>query len=111
MIRVDEIWLSRAYLDMRSGPDTTLARVVRAFGEAKPYCAYVFANKRANRLKILVHDGYGLWLAARRLHQGKFTWSALREGGAVCLEDAQLQALVVGLPWQYLRSDYTIKHL
>ena len=50
MIRLDEIWLSRAPLDMRSGPDTTLARVVRSFGEAKPHCAYVFANKRANRM-------------------------------------------------------------
>ena len=100
MIRMDEIWLSREPLDMRSGPDTTLARVVRSFGEAKPHCAYVFANKRANRMKVLVHDGYGIWLAARRLHQGKFVWSALRQGDAIALDGQQLQALVVGLPWQ-----------
>ena len=111
MIRMDQIWLSREPLDMRSGPDTTLARVVRSFGEAKPHCAYVFANKRANRLKVLVHDGYGIWLVARRLHQGKFVWSALREGGATPLQLSQLQALVIGLPWQYARSDHTIKHL
>lgn len=111
MIRIDAIWLSREPLDMRSGPDTTLARVVRSFGEAKPHCAYVFANKRANRLKVLVHDGYGIWLVARRLHQGKFAWSALREGGATPLQMSQLQALVIGLPWQYVRSDHTIKHL
>lgn len=111
MIRVDEIWLSREPLDMRSGPDTTLARVVRSFGDAKPHHAYVFANKRANRMKILVHDGYGIWLAARRLHQGKFVWTALRQGDAVAIQSVQLQALVVGLPWQYTGSDYTIKHL
>ncbi|MBH8614008.1 IS66 family insertion sequence element accessory protein TnpB [Pseudomonas mohnii] len=33
------------------------------------HCAYLFAN----RMKVLVHDGLGIWLAARRLHQGKFT--------------------------------------
>ncbi len=111
MIRIDEIWLSREPLDMRSGPDTTLARVVRSFGEAKPHCAYVFANQRANRMKVLVHDGYGLWLASRRLHQGKFVWSALRQGDAIALDVQQLQALVVGLPWQYAGLDYTVTHL
>ncbi|MFE1574408.1 hypothetical protein ACFIQG_21850, partial [Comamonas odontotermitis] len=24
----------------------------------------MFANKRANRMKVLVHDGIGIWLAA-----------------------------------------------
>lgn len=111
MIRIDEIWLSREPLDMRSGPDTTLARVVKSFGEARPHCAYVFANKRANRVKVLVHDGYGIWLVARRLHEGKFVWTRARQGGAVILEMAQLQALVVGLPWQYAGLDHVIKHL
>lgn len=26
-------------------------------------------------MKVLVHDGIGIWLAARRLHQGGFIWS------------------------------------
>lgn len=111
MIRVDEIWLSREPLDMRCGPDTTLARVVNAFGEAKPHTAYVFANKRANRMKILLHDGYGIWLASRRLHQGKFIWTPLRQGAAVTLELSQLRALVVGLPWQYATDHHSIKTL
>ncbi|WP_411969951.1 IS66 family insertion sequence element accessory protein TnpB [Paucibacter sp. DJ2R-2] len=25
-------------------------------------------------MKVLVHDGVGIWLAARRLHRGKFIW-------------------------------------
>ena len=75
MIRIDAAWLATAPLDMRAGADTALARVIATFGAAHPHHAYVFANQRANRLKILVHDGVGLWLAARRLHQGKFTWA------------------------------------
>ena len=63
-----------------------------------PHHAYLFTNKRANRIKVLVHDGIGIWLAARRLHQGKFVWPA--SGSAnVGLAHAQLDALVLGLPW------------
>ena len=41
-------------------------RVVTVFGAARPHHAYLFANRRANRMKVLVHDGIGVWLAARR---------------------------------------------
>ena len=99
MIRIDCAWLATAPLDMRAGTDTALARVVAVFGAAHPHHAYLFANRRANRIKVLVHDGIGIWLAARRLHQGKFVWPA--PGSAnVALEHAQLNALVLGLPWQ-----------
>ena len=111
MIRIDEIWLAREPMDMRAGPDTALARVVHSFGQAKHHTAYVFANKRANRLKILVVDPFGVWLAARRLHQGHFIWSALRTGSAIALEPSQLEALVVGLPWQYAGKDQAISVL
>jgi transposase len=66
MIRIDQIWLATEPMDMRAGPDTALARVVKQFGGAKPHHAYVFTNKRANRLKVLVHDGFGLWLSPQR---------------------------------------------
>ena len=99
MIRIDTAWLATAPLDMRAGTDTALARVIVVFGAAHPHHAYLFANQRANRIKVLVHDGIGIWLAARRLHQGKFVWPA--PGSAnVALEHAQLNALVLGLPWQ-----------
>jgi transposase len=83
-------------------------RVIAAFGAAKPHCAYVFANKRANRMKILLCDGFGIWLLARRLHQGRFVWSALRSGDPVVLDDLQLQALASGLPWQYAGAGFVI---
>lgn len=49
-----------------AGTETALARVVAVFGLARPRHAYCFANRRANRMKVLVHDGIGVWLAARR---------------------------------------------
>ncbi|WP_338743789.1 IS66 family insertion sequence element accessory protein TnpB [Pseudomonas sp. KK18] len=100
MIRIDAIWLATEPMDMRAGTETALARVVAVFGAAKPHCAYLFANRRSTRMKVLVHDGIGVWLAARRLNQGKFHWAGVRQGSEVQLNTEQLQALVLGLPWQ-----------
>lgn len=77
MIHIDAIWLATEPMDMRAGTDTAMARVISVFGAAQPHCAYLFANRRATRMKVLVHDGLGVWLAARRLHQGKFPWPGL----------------------------------
>jgi transposase len=99
VIRIDAVWLATAPMDMRTGPDTALARVVQVFGAAHPHTAYLFANQRANRMKVLVHDGFGIWLAARRLHQGKFVWPRSDTTEQVTLSRAQLDVLVLGLPW------------
>jgi hypothetical protein len=62
VIRIDAAWIAVEPLDMRAGVDTALARVVKVFGEARSHHAYMFLNRRANRLKVFVHDGFGLWL-------------------------------------------------
>jgi transposase len=99
VIRIDAVWLAVEPLDMRAGTETALARVVHVFGAARPHHAYLFANRRGSRMKVLVHDGIGVWLAARRLHQGKFVWPK-NCSGTLSLTRAQLEALVLGLPWQ-----------
>jgi transposase len=110
MIRVAALWLSTRPLDMRAGTETILAQVVRVFGEAKPHHAYLFANRRGNRLKVLVHDGYGVWLANRRLSQGRF--QLLRPGeGSVALTRGQFEALILGLPWERLADGGVIRVL
>ena len=97
MIRIDAVWLATEPLDMRAGTESALARVVAVFGAARPHHAYLFAN----RMKVLVHDGIGVWLAARRLNSGKFVWP--REGvSTITLSRPQFDALVLGLPWQRL---------
>ncbi len=107
MIRIDALWLATEPLDMRAGTESALARVVAVFGAARPHHAYLFANRRANRMKVLVHDGIGVWLAARRLNSGKFVWP--RAGLATAtLSRAQFDALVLGLPWQRLADGGTI---
>ena len=98
MIRVEAVWLACEPLDMRAGTESALARVVKVFGAARPHHAYLFANRRATRMKVLVHDGIGVWLAARRLNVGRFVWP--RDGSTLSLSRLQLDALVLGLPWQ-----------
>ena len=101
MIRVDAVWLAVEPLDLRIGLESALARVVSVFGAAQPHHAYLFTNRRANRVKVLVHDGFGLWLAVRRLHRGRFLWAAAG-ASRIELTREQFDALVLGLPWQRL---------
>lgn len=108
MIRIERIWLATEPLDMRGGPDSCLARVVQVFGSAEPHQDYVYLNNRANRLKVLVHDGFGLWLAARRLHQSKFIPARVWQQHPLELTRDQLDALVVSLPWHQVGTDQAI---
>ena len=79
-------------MDMRAGSDTALARVAKVFGAANPHQAYLFATRRANRMKALVHDGIGIWLATKRLHQSYFVWPAPGAAAQMSLSRAQLDA-------------------
>lgn len=64
---------------------------------------YLFANARGTRMKLVVHDGFGVWCATRRLNQGRFLWP--RDGAALpALTREQFEALVLGLPWQRLEQ-------
>jgi transposase len=50
VIRVDAAWFAVEPRDMRAGADTALARVVSVFGAARSHHAYLFINKRADRV-------------------------------------------------------------
>ena len=100
------MWLAVEPGDMRAGADRLLARVVQVFGCAQAHHGYLFANARSSRIKLLVHDGFGLWCAARRLNKGSFEWprGAAAAGAQLTLSSEQFNALVLGLPWQRLEQ-------
>ena len=106
MIRIDALWLATQPIDMRAGADALLARVVHVFGSAQAHHGYLFANARASRIKLLVHDGFGVWCAARRLNVGRFAWPRETPAGSapMTLTQPQFDALVLGLPWQRLEQ-------
>lgn len=115
MIRIDAMWLAVDAVDMRAGADRLIARVVEVFGAARAHHGYLFANARRTRVKLVVHDGFGVWCAARRLNQGRFVWPQSTSGAscdaAPSLTQAQFDALVLGLPWQRLQHMQLITHV
>lgn len=103
VIRVEVIWLAVGTSDLRGGIDRLLGQVIGRFGAAQPHHAYVFANRRATRLKVLVFDGAGMWLCTRRLQEGGFAWPR-DEAAAVRISAQQWDWLVAGLPWQRMQA-------
>lgn len=106
MIRIDSLWLCTQPQDMRAGADRLLNVVVNTVGAARSHHGYVFANARATRIRLLVHDGFGVWCATRRLHAGRFVWlerhAASPAQPTLQLSAQQFEALALGLPWQRL---------
>ena len=60
---------------------------------------FVFANRPRTRLKLLYWDGSGLWVCAKRLQQGCFSWprTATAETGALRIVAAELTLLLSGI--------------
>jgi transposase len=103
MIRIDGTRLATEAVVMRAVSDRLLARTVAVFGAAQAHHGYLFANTRGTRLKLLVNDGFGVWCATCRLHQGRFRCTTLTTDRSVALTRAQFDdALIVGLPWARL---------
>ena len=61
------------------------------------------------RSKVLVHDGFAIWLCARRLYRGKFVQAKPDRGAKLSMTAEQLNALVVGRPWHQLADLATIR--
>jgi len=90
------VFLKPGATDLRLGFEG-LYQMVRIQLNQDPLSGHVFAfcNQSKTRLKLLTWDGSGLWICAKRLEQGRFTWPG--EGPVDPLTAAQLWALVAGL--------------
>ena len=91
-------------VDFRKGMDG-LAAVVKEHLRADPFSGaiFVFRAKRADRVKLIMWDGTGLCLFAKRLEQGTFRWPKI-EDGTMRLTPSQLAALIEGLDWTRVRA-------
>ena len=57
---------------------------------------FLFSKAQRNRLKLLLWDGSGLWVCAKRLEKGRFSWPKA-ESSCAQLRNAELLALLSGL--------------
>ena len=93
------IYLAAGTTDMRKGFEG-LHGLVRERLQGDPLSGhlFLFCNAQRNRLKILVWDGSGLWVCAKRLEKGKFRWPEIGgEQGKVQLSHEELALLLGGI--------------
>lgn len=87
-------------MDMRKS-FVGLEGAVREFcaGEVNPQYLYVFTNKRRTRVKLLYFDRSGVWVAAKKLEQGTFSWPPPAKAGeeVISLTSEALQLLLDGI--------------
>jgi transposase len=69
------IYLALGVTDLRKGFEG-LSDLVRHQFQQDPLSGhwFVFANRSKTRLKLLYWDGSGLWVCAKRLEKGRFSW-------------------------------------
>jgi transposase len=59
---------------------------------------FLFCNGQRNRLKVLFWDGSGLWVCAKRLEKGRFSWPRASETQSkVVLSHEELSLLLNGI--------------
>ena len=70
-----KIFLAIEPCDMRRGFNGLFALAQNQL-EENPLdgALFVFSNRKRNRIKLLYFDGTGLWVMAKRLEKGKFSW-------------------------------------
>lgn len=95
------IFVCTAPVDLRHGFDR-LAQTARERVGAEPMSGgalFVFANKRATRIKVLWFERNGFCLLYKRLHQAVFELPAAGAGSAaVHIDGAALAKLLTGVP-------------
>lgn len=96
----EQVFLAVEPVDIRQGVDKLSLRVQQTLGRAPcDGSAYAFRNKNANRIKLLIWDGTGVWLCVRRLHQGRFIWPQSTDS-VFTLSQADWQWLTCGIDWR-----------
>lgn len=93
-------------LDFRKRIDGTAAACRQVLGcDPMGGALFVFRNKAATMIRILVYDGQGFWLMTKRLSKGRFDfWCDADDEATLRITAHQLQALIAGADWPRSRA-------
>lgn len=104
------IYVGIAAIDFRKGIDGIASLCQHQLGnDAKNGHVFIFRNKKATAIKVLVYDGQGFWLCHKRLSTGSFKHWPSSAHQVIQLDVAQLQVLLYNgdvsqvhtqLPWR-----------
>ena len=92
------VFLAVEPCDLRKSFDGLHAIATEQLGEdPRSGALFVFCNRRRTRLKILMFDGTGLWVCAKRLEEGTFSWPRSVEKNKIQLTPEALSMLTDGV--------------
>ncbi|ANB72619.1 transposase (plasmid) [Paraburkholderia phytofirmans OLGA172] len=106
MFRLDadlKVYVHRDAVDFRKSITGLSALVEQALG-LDPFAraVYVFRNRRADRIKLLMWERNGFWLMLKRLEADRFIWP--REAAVLELTVEQLHWLLEGIDLAAIRK-------
>lgn len=106
MFRLDprlKVYLHRDAVDGRKNINGLALLVEQDLG-LDPFAAaaYVFSNRRRNRVKLLLWDRTGFWLLMKRLEADRFVWP--KATAVVELTVEQLHWLLEGIDLSAMRA-------
>lgn len=85
-----KIRIAISHVDFRCGIDGLAALCRKLFNEdPKSGVVFVFRNRKATAVKILLYDSTGFWLCHKRLSGGSFSWPSLQSGNEKLQIDAR----------------------
>jgi len=81
--------------DFRRGIDA-LSGYCRGHLDANPLdgAIYVFRNRARTSVRLLLHDGQGMWLCTKRLSSGRLRWWPTRPTVSCSMTARELQILL-----------------
>jgi len=90
-----KIYIACQAVDFRKGIDGYAAVCRRQFN-LDPFSGhcFIFRNKRATAIKILLYDGTGFWLCHKRLSKGRFKQWPKTTSDVVTINTNQLSLLL-----------------
>ncbi len=93
-----KVYLAVEPVDMRKQFNGLWTLAVEKLREDPRHGAvFVFANKDRNRVKLLYWDETGVWVMAKRLEKGRFTWPVGSAATKLSLLPEALTMLLAGI--------------
>ena len=101
-----KVFVRPGVTDLRLHFEGLRALVVEVIrGEPLSGHLFCFCNRARSRVKVLVWDGSGFWICAKRLERGSFDWPRSAEA-AVAMSVVQLEWLLSGIEVRSRRGWY-----